>query len=129
MPMTPVTTFRKLVKPKDLNPANRLFGGQMMAWLDEAAALFVMCKTGSSNIVTLKVSEVLFEEPVKSGDFLSFDAVVESKGRTSITIGLQVWKKEFKNNKTIVEHTSVCKCSMVFVTIDPETGKPIPHGI
>lgn len=127
--MTTITTFRKLVKPKDLNPANRLFGGQMMAWLDEAAALFVMCKTGSSNIVTLKVSEVLFEEPVRSGDFLSFDAFVEAKGRTSITIGLQVWKIDYQKNKQIANHTSVCKCSMVFVTIDPETGKPIPHGI
>jgi len=125
--MEPITTFRKLVMPKDLNPANRLFGGSMMSFLDEAASLFVMCQTGHSNIVTLKVSEVLFKQPVKQGDFLTFDARVTGKGTTSLTIEIKVFKKEFE--KTPNGSILVCECSMVFVTIDPETGKAIPHGI
>ena len=125
--MESITTFRKLVMPKDLNPANRLFGGQMMAWIDEAAALFVLCQTGNSNVVTLKVSEVLFKHPVKQGDFLSFEARITERGRTSLTVRIEVFRKEFQAGS--YGDYIVCECSMVFVTIDPETGKSIPHGL
>jgi acyl-CoA hydrolase len=126
--MTPVITFRKLVMPRDLNPANRLFGGQMCSWIDEAAALFVICKTGNSNNVTLKISELIFKQPVMSGDFLSFEACVVDKGKTSLTVDIKVFKKEFPGPE-LFGQTLVCECSMVFVTIDPLTGKSIPHGL
>jgi len=121
-----VTTFRKLVMPKDLNPANRLFGGQMMSWIDEAAALYVMCFAKTKNLVTLKVSEVIFKEPVEQGDFLIFEASTKEIGTTSISVSIEVYKKDIqdKDSKKLV-----CFCGMVFVTIDPETGKKTPHGI
>ena len=37
-----VMTFRRLVKPEDLNPANFLFGGRIMEWADEAGALYAI---------------------------------------------------------------------------------------
>lgn len=125
-------TARHLVMPKDLNPANRLFGGQMMAWLDEAAALYVMCQTGSQNIVTAKVSEVSFDKPVIQGDFLVFYADLVKVGTSSLTVRVTVFKKEFGHtldDKLIGVNSKVCACEMVFVTVDPETGKSKPHGI
>lgn len=122
----PIVTFRKLVMPKDLNPANSLFGGTLMAWLDEAAAMYAICQTGSENIVTLKVSELLFLEPVKQRDFLVFEASTIKIGRTSLVVHIEVFKKDIKNDNNKIK---VCSCDMVFVTVDPETGKPVPHGI
>lgn len=130
--MKVIESYRVLVMPKHLNAANRLFGGQMMAWIDEAAALFVICQTGSQHIVTAKVSEVVFNHPVSQGDFLSFHTVVSKVGRTSLTIWVTVHKNEFaedlEGNK-IKTTAKVCQCQMVFVTIDPVTGQPKPHGI
>ena len=39
-----VRSYRKLVKPEDLNAANSLFGGTLMAWIDEACVLYAMCQ-------------------------------------------------------------------------------------
>ena len=91
--MSKTVTYRRLVMPKDLNAANRLFGGTMMAWMDEAAALYVMCQTNSCNIVTRKVSEIEFTKPVSQGDFLSFEAEITNIGRTSLTVKITAYRK------------------------------------
>jgi len=49
---------RKLVKPEDLNPRKTLFGGRVLQWIDEEAAIFAICQLGSSNIVTKAMSEI-----------------------------------------------------------------------
>ena len=117
-----LVTYRKLVMPGDLNPANTLFGGKMMAWIDEAAALYAMCQMESRNIVTKKITEIDFQQPVHSGDFLEFNASIVKIGRTSLTIGINVTKK-LRNSRV-----EVCSCSIVFVNLDSK-GAPYPHGM
>lgn len=122
----PVEGYTKLIMPKDLNAANRLFGGQLMAWFDEAAALYVMSIAKTHNVVTLKVSEVLFKEPMLQGDFLIFRTSLVAKGKSSLTVQVEAFAKNIQDSN---KNRLVCHCEMVFVTIDPETGKGIPHGI
>lgn len=122
----PVESYRKLIMPKDLNAANRLFGGQLMAWFDEAAALYIMCVAKTQNVVTLKVSEVLFKEPMLQGDFLIFKTSLVAKGKSSLTVQVEAYAKNIQDSD---KNRLVCHCEMVFVTIDPTTGKGIPHGI
>jgi len=123
-----VVTARHLVMPKDLNPANRLFGGQMMAWIDEAAAMYAMCQAKTKYVVTAKVSEVDFNEPVEQGDFLSFEAETTRIGKSSFVVCITVYKKDYKQWE-MGSYIQVARCNLTFVTINPETGKPIPHGM
>lgn len=128
--MNGTVTYRRLVMPKDLNAANRLFGGQMMAWIDEAAAMYAMCVTQSKNIVTKKISEITFDYPVCQGDFLVFSGYTIATGRTSITVQINVLRKDIGINVIgLAPRTQVASCQMIFVTIDPETGKPVPHDL
>lgn len=121
-------TYRKLVMPSDMNPAGCLFGGQMMMWIDEAAALYAMCQMESKNIRTLKISEIVFQHPVSSGDFLEFEAVTRKVGTSSMTIEIIVKQKDVEGEYYTLPE-SVCTCSIIFVNIDPITGKSKPHGI
>lgn len=116
-------TYRALVRPEDLNPAHRLFGGRIMEWADSAAALYVMCQLGTRNIVTLKVSEILFKKPVGNGDFLEFFAENYKVGKTSFTVKLTVMKKDVTNKTT----EPVLECVFVFVAVNDD-GQPIPHN-
>ena len=45
---------RKWVKPEDLNPNGTLFGGRLLAWIDEEAALYTVIQLENSKIVTFK---------------------------------------------------------------------------
>ena len=43
---------RKLIKYEDLNARGTLFGGQVLKWIDEEAAIFCICQLNSRSIVT-----------------------------------------------------------------------------
>lgn len=111
----------RLVMPKDLNPANRLFGGTMLAWIDESAAMFVFTELKSKNVVTAKISEVTFNKPVLQGDILVFRNSIKTVGRTSVTVKTVV--EIHRTNEDVVQ---ACSCEMVFVNVD-EHGNPTPH--
>lgn len=111
---------RKLIKPEDLNPRGTLFGGRLLEFIDEEAAIFAMCQLDSSNIVTKIMSEVNFIVPANLGDVIEFGMELVNFGKTSITIRCEV-----RNKKTLQLITAIDK--IVFVLLD-ENGKPKPHG-
>src|SRR5919199_390529 len=136
-----IMTYRKLVMPEDENPAKRLFGGRLMQWADEAAALFAMCQMRTKSIVTLKISEILFRNPAQSGDILEFWTRNKKIGRTSLTVECMVTRKMIGLPLTAPEAPDFSKaayqgdpsgiilgCEFVFVSLD-ENGKPTPHAL
>ncbi len=121
---SPVMTYRRLVMSEDLNHAHRLFGGQIMKWSDEAAAMYAMCQLETRKLVTVKVTELVFKSPVKEGDILEFFADTTSSGRTSLQVHLDVKRKPIED-KTVPSST-VLSCDFTFVAVD-DSGRPTPH--
>lgn len=115
-----------LVMPKDLNPANRLFGGQLASWIDEAAAIHAAEQLGTENIVTLKISEMLFKKPIKQRDHLTIVAYNKIVGTTSLVVCIEVYVRNV-TNEFLMNHPAVT-CELVFVAIDPDSGSKVPHG-
>lgn len=122
--MNKVISYTKLVMPQNLNPANRLFGGQMMAWIDEAAALYVMSQLRTKSIVTVTVSNLTFETAVLNGDILEFHCSTAKLGYTSIDVLVEVKKLDVVGQET----KNVVTCNIKFVNIGPD-GKSAPHGL
>ena len=112
---------RKLVKPQDLNPYQTLFGGALLSWIDEEAAIFAMSQINSKNIVTKYMSEIDFLSTAKNGDVIEIGLEVIKYGRTSLTVGCMA-----RNVRTQVNIITIDK--IVFVNVD-RNGKPIPHGM
>ena len=110
---------RHFVKPGDLNPAQRLFGGQLLAWIDEEAAIFAGCQMGTPMVVTKLMSEINFVSSAFCGDVVEFGFEVVDIGRTSLTIHCEVRRKQDLELILQVER-------IVFVALDA-TGKPTPH--
>jgi acyl-CoA hydrolase len=111
---------RKLIKPEDLNPRHTLFGGRVLEWIDEEAAIFAICQLGSSSIVTKAMSEINFVTTAKLGDVIEFGMDLVGVGTTSITIACDVRNKHTKQSIIKID-------KIVFVLLDEE-GKPKPHG-
>ncbi|MBV7316738.1 acyl-CoA thioesterase [Shewanella sp. NIFS-20-20] len=112
---------RRWVKPEHLNPVNTLFGGQLLSWIDEEAAIFASCQMKSNFHVTKIISEINFLTPARQGDVLEFGLEVIHMGLTSITIACHV-----RNKESGLAVVSIDK--IVFVNLDAQ-GKPTPHGI
>lgn len=112
---------RKIIKPEDLNAHGTLFGGVVLSWVDEEAAIYVLCQLGKGNIVTKYMSEINFVNSAKLGEVIEIGMETVKFGRTSITVKCLVRNKFTK--ETIISIDQI-----VFVHLD-EFGKPSPHYI
>ncbi|WP_179339137.1 acyl-CoA thioesterase [Winogradskyella ludwigii] len=111
---------RKWVKPEDLNPNATLFGGQLLAWIDEEAALYTIIQLENSKIVTKYMSEINFMSSAKQGDIVEIGIEVTKYGKSSITL-----KCEARNKMT--RETILTVDNIIMVNLG-EDGKPKPHG-
>lgn len=111
---------RRFVRPNDLNISDRLFGGQLLGWIDEEAAIYASCQMKHDRVVTKYMSEINFKTSARLGDILEFGLEVVGAGRTSITTRCEV-----RNKKSQVVVITIDR--IVFVAINNE-GKPVPHG-
>lgn len=111
---------RKWVKPEDLNPNGTLFGGQLLAWIDEEAALYTVIQLENPKIVTKYISEINFMATAKQGDILEIGMDVVKFGTSSITL-----KCETRN--TMTRETILTVDNIIMVNLD-DNGKPKPHG-
>ncbi len=51
---------RKWVRPEDLNANGTLFGGSLLRWIDEEAAVYAIIQLGNGKVVTKYMSEIVF---------------------------------------------------------------------
>lgn len=111
---------RKWVKPEDLNPNNTLFGGRLLQWIDEEAALYAIIQLENKHVVTKYVSEIDFISAPRQGDILEIGIIASHFGRTSITLKCEVRNKISRDTILTID-------KIIFVNLD-ENGKPVPHG-
>lgn len=110
---------RKLIQPTDINVYGTLFGGTVLSWIDEEAAIFVACQLDEGSIVTKYMSEINFVNSAELGDIVEIGMETVRFGRTSITVRCEVRNKF--NKETIIEIDEI-----VFVHLG-EDGNPAPH--
>ncbi|MEP5254168.1 MULTISPECIES: acyl-CoA thioesterase [Winogradskyella] len=111
---------RKWVKPEDLNPNGSLFGGQLLAWIDEEVALYTVIQLENSKVVTKYMSEINFMASARQGDIVEIGILVTKFGKSSLTL-----KCEARNKMT--RETILTIDNIVMVNLGPD-GKPTPHG-
>ena len=100
---------------------SNMFGGEMMSIIDLASAAYAAQICDSPRMVTLKIDELIFKNPVKISNIIKTYLTVKEFGNTSITLYVEVRKHNvYTGKQDVVVHTNI-----KFVHIDEE-GNPIP---
>lgn len=81
---------RRLCLIKDTGHAGVLWGGNMMAWVDEAGAIYAGRQVENRFMVTKAFTEIDFHSRVVPGDMVSFYGRISRVGHTSLSIDLRV---------------------------------------
>ena len=95
-----ITRYSELVMPQDANVVGTLFGGQMVSWMDIAAAkaAFRFLKGTEADVaVTRAIDSIEFSQPVDVGNWVSFEAKIIKTGHSSIIIQVDAYKESNKN--------------------------------
>ena len=113
--------MRLMPAPADANGNGDIFGGWIMAQVDLAGSVLPW-RIAKGRIATVAVNQFIFKQPVSIGDLLSFYAVVERIGRTSVTVHVEVYAERKPAAPQIVK---VTEANLTYVAID-SNGRPRP---
>lgn len=110
-----ITTF---VMPNMQNALGDLFGGHLMALVDQAAAVAAIRHAGGP-AVTASIDRVDFRERIPVGALVTCLATVDYVGNSSMDITVEVYSETVSTGERRHTHTA----HVVFVAID-EHGQP-----
>lgn len=121
--LTAVHSFT--VFPQDLNYADTLFGGKVMAEMDIAGVKVVrraLYGTGAEGAVTASVDRIDFKKPAFLGDLITMVAEIKTLGKSSIQIKISVSRE---SQQGFIE--DICAANFTFVAMKDK--RPFPHGL
>jgi len=107
-----------LVMPHMLNVLNDLFGGHLLAMVDQAAAVAAIRHAGGP-AVTASFDRVDFRERITVGSLVTCSATVDYVGNSSMDVSVEVHSEQVATG--VRRHTH--SAHVVFVAID-EAGRP-----
>ncbi len=106
--------------PTDANVLGNVFGGAIMRYMDEVAAI-VAWRHAGKNVVTASIDRMNFYAPVFVGNLLIMKASVNYVGTTSMEIGVRIEAQD----PTTRKGTHTGSCYLTYVALN-EKGKPTP---
>jgi acyl-CoA thioesterase YciA len=113
-------TVRTIAMPADTNANGDIFGGWVMAHMDQAGGIAGV-ERARGRVVTVVVERMTFIRAMRVGDVLEVYTDVESVGRTSMKIHIEAWAQRFQTH----DRDKVTDATFTFVHIDDE-GRPQP---
>ncbi len=114
-----ITTVR-IMMPMDANIRGNVFGGSIMKYMDEIAAVAAF-RHAKKNVVTASIDRMNFIAPVYVGNLLVMKASVNYVGKTSMEIGVRLESEDLISGKA----THVGSCFLTYVALD-DRGRPTP---
>ena len=83
----------KMVLPSDTNPLNTLFGGRLLAWMDEIASISAHRHCGRV-VVTASINNVSFDKPIMAGEIVTLEAKVSRAFTSSMEVFVDVYVEQ-----------------------------------
>ncbi|WP_243290880.1 acyl-CoA thioesterase [Bacillus sp. FJAT-47783] len=109
-----------IVLPPDTNSHGTMFGGKLMAYIDDVAAISAM-RHARSPVVTASTDSVDFLHPIFEGDAVCLESFVTYTGRTSMEVFVKVVAE-----KLLTGERNVCAISFLTMVAVNKNGQPIP---
>jgi acyl-CoA hydrolase len=110
-----------IVRQEHLNQYGNLFGGCVLAVIDELAFIACARTYPGRNFLTRAVRDAEFTVPARLGDMLEFDFGIERTGRTSVQVGVTMQIRDGQGGPAITSFDG----TVVMVCVD-QTGRPMP---
>jgi acyl-CoA hydrolase len=109
-----------IVLPPDTNNYGTMFGGKLMAYIDDVAAISAI-RHARKPVVTASTDSVDFLHPIYEGNSVCLEAFVTYTGRTSMEIFVKVVAEDL-----LTGNRNICALSFLTMVAVDENGKPTP---
>ena len=102
-----------------LNGYNRLFGGQLMEWIDIVAAV-VARRHSARNVTTAFIDSLDFKAAAYANDTLVLQGKIVYVGRTSMEVCVRTYVEELDGIRRLIN------CAYIILVALDENEKPTP---
>jgi acyl-CoA hydrolase len=111
----------RLVLPGDLNHYGFLFGGRLLAWVDEASWIAASLEYPHCQFVTVAMDTVEFHHSVRDGTVLRISCSREREGNTSVAYQVSVFDER-------AGQVAIFSTRVTFVSVDDDGKKRSIRG-
>ncbi|AEA43644.1 acyl-CoA thioesterase [Fluviicola taffensis] len=109
----------KVVLPNDTNTLGNLFGGQLLAWMDEIASVSAH-RHSRRVVVTASVNNVSFNSPINHASIVTLESKVSRAFNSSMEVFVDVFVEDHITGKRSKSNEAI----YTFVAVD-QNGGPI----
>lgn len=114
--------LRVVPAPTDINANGHIFGGWVLAQMDQAGGI-VAGREARGSVATVAIDAMEFIAPILLRDVISVYAHVERRGRTSMAIRIQVIASRDRGSQEV----KVTSGLFTFVALDEDhRPRPLP---
>ena len=107
-----------LIQPSHLNGGNRLFGGALLNWIDEVAAIVAMRHAGVKTVTTAAIDHLEFKAGAYLNDLIVLIGYVVYTGTTSMEVRVDTYVESTDGMRRVINRANI-----VLVALD-ERNKP-----
>lgn len=108
------TMQQYILRPAHINPYGRLFGAQLLKWIDEVAGI-VAVRHCNAIVTTAAIDHLEFKEPAYSGQMIVLLGRVTYVGRTSMEIRVDTYTEDLDGTRKMIN-----RAYLTMVAIDNE---------
>lgn len=108
----------QILMSKDINGANRLFGGRLMEWIDVVAAV-VARRHSERTVTTAAIDSLEFHAPAYLNNTLCMVGRITYAGRTSMEIRVDSFTEDLHGKRVLIN-----RAYLVMVALD-ENDRPV----
>lgn len=113
-----LTEQQYLIRPSHINHYGRLFGGQMLKWIDELAGIVAIRHSGEL-VTTAAIDNLQFQAPAYAGDMIVLQGMITYVGRSSMEIRVDTCREALDGTREIINRAYI---DMVAINCK---GKPV----
>ena len=112
-----LTEQQYLILPAHINHYGRLFGGQLLKWIDELAGIVAIRHCGAT-VTTAAIDNLQFRAPAYTGDMIVLRGWITCVGRSSMEVRVDTYREALDGKRELIN-----RAYMDMVAIDCK-GRP-----
>ena len=98
-----LTEQQYLIRPSHINHYGRLFGGQLLKWIDELAGIVATRHSGA----TVTIDNLQFQAPAYGGELVVLQGMVTYVGRTSMEIRVDTYVEAADGSRQMINRAYI----------------------
>lgn len=101
-----LTEQQYLICPAHINHYGRLFGGQLLKWIDELAGIVAIRHCGAT-VTTAAIDNLQFQAPAYTGDMIVLRGWITYVGRSSMEVRVDTYREALDGKREMINRAYI----------------------